>query len=184
MRLCLFMLVALALAACDQTEPPAPAPMATGVTENSAQSSARSAPVPAPAAALTAAGPASAVTADEDPGLQTAASVIRVDPLHLQGAMTVKLFGAGGGDPAMNGLQTSLAFFLSPAEGWKVFRVGDVLDYRVLSESPGRLDLELTESRLEPSDGSIGQAVRRVIVGWPLPADGAPPQTITITPAR
>ena len=52
-----------------------------------------------------------------DQALQDLASVIEVTPLTAQKNLSGKLFGVGGGDPAMNGLHTYLAFFRSPAEG-------------------------------------------------------------------
>ena len=141
--------------------------------------------VPAPAAApLTAACPAAIVQPDTDEGQQWAASVVALTPLTRQGDRTVKLFGTAGGDPAMNGLYTHVAFFDSPAEGWRVFRIGDFLDYRVLSESPGRVDLEFTESTMDEASGAIGSRTRRVIVGWSLAPEGAVPATVTVAPAQ
>ena len=136
------------------------------------------------AAPLTAAGPAAILQPDTDPNQQWAASVVRLDALENQGDRTVKVFGTAGGDPAMNGLYTHLAFFESPAEGWRVFRIGDFLDYRLLSEAPGRIDLEIDESVLDAATGQIGSRKRRIIVGWALPTDGSVPATVTVTPAR
>lgn len=82
------------------------------------------------------------VRPDADESLQWAASVVRLDPLRRQSG-TAKLFGTAGGDPAMNGLYTHLAFFQSVDEGWRVFRLGDFLSYRIVEESPGRLLLEV-----------------------------------------
>ena len=160
-----------------------------GLTACDAQVESRKAALPAesaaPAAApLTAAGPAAIVQPDADEGQQWAASVVELTPLTQQGERTVKLFGTAGGDPAMNGLYTHVAFFDSPAEGWRVFRIGDVLDYRVLSESEGRVDLELDESVMDEASGDIGSRKRRVIVGWAVAADGAVPDTVTVTPAQ
>ena len=90
----------------------------------------------------------------------------------------------GGGDPAMNGLYTHVAFFDSPAEGWRVFRIGDFLDYRVLSEAPGRVDLEINESTMDEATGNIGSRTRRIIVGWAVATDGSVPATVTVTPAQ
>lgn len=162
-----------------------------GLTACDAQVESRKAALPgeqaAPALAaapLTAAGPATIVQPDADEGQQWAASVVTLVELKVQGDRTVKLFGTAGGDPAMNGLYTHLAFFDSPAEGWRVFRLGDVLDFRVLSESEGRVDLELDESVMDNASGEISSRTRRVIVGWALPADGSPPATVTVSPAR
>ena len=133
---------------------------------------------------LVANGPAATVQPGADMNTQWAASVVRLDPLDQQGGATVKLFGTAGGDPAMNGLYTHIAFFKSSAEGWSVFRIGDVLDYEILSEAPGRVDLRLEESMLDEATGQIGSRERRVIVSWTPGADEAPPASISVTPAR
>ena len=162
-----------------------------GLTACDAQVETRKAALPgeqaAPATAaapLTASGPAAIVQPDADEGQQWAASVVELTPLARQGDRTVKLFGTAGGDPAMNGLYTHVAFFDSPAEGWRVFRIGDFLDYRVLSESEGRVDLEIDESTMDQASGEIGSRTRRLIVGWALATDGSVPATVTVTPAQ
>jgi hypothetical protein len=167
-----FLTVLLGLAACDAQ-----------VESRKAALPAEQA-VPAPVAPLIAAGPAVIVQPDADEGQQWAASVVELTPLSRQGDRTVKLFGTAGGDPAMNGLYTHVAFFDSPAEGWRVFRIGDFLDYRVLSESAGRVDLEIDESTMDEATGTIGSRTRRIIVGWALAADGSVPATVTIAPAQ
>ena len=139
---------------------------------------------PAPAAPLTAAGPAAIVQPDAEEGNHWAAAVVELTELTRQGDRTVKLFGTAGGDPAMNGLYTHVAFFDSPAEGWRVFRIGDILDYRVLSEAPGRVDLEVDESTMDEATGNIGSRTRRIVVGWALASDGSVPATVTVAPAQ
>lgn len=168
----LFLAAMAALAACDGE---------LKVRDMAEPAPERGAPVAAP---LTAAGPAATVQPDAEEGNQWAASVVELTPLTQQGDRTVKLYGTAGGDPAMNGLYTHVAFFDSPAEGWRVFRIGDVLDYRVLSESEGRVDLELDESVMDEASGDISSRKRRVIVGWAVAADGAVPDTVTVTPAQ
>lgn len=170
-----FLAALLALAACDtQVE-----------TRKAEVPAAEQAGTPAPAAApQTASGPAATLQPETAPDVQQAASVVSLDELKAQGNMTVKLFGTAGGDPAMNGLYTHLAFFQSPAEGWRVFRLGDVLEYRVLSEAPGRVDLEVRESTMDPATNAIGSRTRRVIIGWAVAADGSAPATVTVTPAQ
>ena len=168
-----FLLAVLALAACD-----------AGVESRDTVLPAEQPPSSPRAAPLTAAGPAAILQPDTDPNQQWAASVVRLDALENQGDRTVKVFGTAGGDPAMNGLYTHLAFFESPAEGWRVFRIGDFLDYRLLSEAPGRIDLEIDESVMDAATGQIGSRKRRIIVGWALPTDGSVPATVTVTPAR
>ena len=173
MKLVTFLFAVLALAACD-----------AGVESRDPVLPAEQPPSSPRAAPLTAAGPAAILQPDTDPNQQWAASVVRLDALENQGDRTVKLFGTAGGDPALNGLYTHVAFFESPAEGWRVFRIGDFLDYRLLSEAPGRIDLEIDESVLDAATGQIGSRKRRIIVGWALPTDGSVPATVTVTPAR
>ena len=177
MKPMLFLAALVGLAACD-----------TGVESRKeavppveGQSAAPTAPAPAP---LTAAGPASTLQPDAEVNLQWAASVVELTPLTRQGDVAVKLFGTAGGDPAMNGLYTHVAFFRSPAEGWRVFRIGDFLDYRVRSETPGRVDLEVDESVMDPATQRIGARKRRLIVAWTMGPDAAPPVAVTVTPAR
>ena len=172
-------LAVAALAGCEQA--PATAPAASSTPTPTAETSPREAQ--ASVAPLTVAGPAATISADPSPDAQTGAWVVRVDTLAKQGEATVKLYGMAGGDPAMNGLQTYLAFYLSPADGWRVFGVGDVLEYRVLSEAPGRVDLELEESVLNPETTVISSRRRRIILAWTPSADGAP-TAVTATPAR
>ena len=168
-----FLFAVLALAACD-----------AGVESRDPVLPAEQPPSSPRAAPLTAAGPAAILQPDTDPNQQWAASVVRLDALENQGDRTVKVFGTAGGDPAMNGLYTHLAFFESPAEGWRVFRIGDFLDYRLLSEAPGRIDLEIDESVMDAATGQIGSRKRSIIVGWALATDGSVPATVTVTPAR
>ena len=169
-----FLAALLGLAACD-----------AGVeTRKAAVPSAEQAMPAVPAAPLTAAGPAATLQPDTDENQQWAAAVVGLTPLTRQGDRTVKLFGTAGGDPAMNGLYTHIAFFDSPAEGWRVFRIGDFLDYRVLSEREGRVDREIVESTMDAASGEIGSRTRRIIVGWALATDGSAPATVTVTPAQ
>ena len=173
MKPLLFAAALIGLAACD-----------TGVESRKeavppAEQAASSATPP-----LAAAGPAATLQPDADPTLQQAAAVVSLDELTRQGSLTVKLFGTAGGDPAMNGLYTHVAFFQSPAEGWRVFRIGDFLDYRVLSEAAGRVDLEIEESVHDEASGQISSRKRKVIVGWAAPTDGSAPATVTVTPAQ
>jgi len=114
-----------------------------------------------------------------------AASVVKVDLLENQGeAPGVKLFGTAGGDPAANGLYTYIAFYISPGGDWAVFPVGDFIDYRILSDAPGRVDLEITETTIDEATGEMGSAILRVIINWTSAADDAPPENVTVTPAE
>jgi hypothetical protein len=131
-----------------------------------------------------ASGPGPAVVRpDAEESLQWAASVVQLDPLRRQGG-TVKLFGTAGGDPAMNGLYTYLAFFEpAPGDGWRIFRLGDFLSYRIVGEAPGRLTLEVRESVLDEASGTIGARTRRLLVGW-RGRGGEPPASVSVTAAR
>lgn len=173
----LFIAALTALTACDS---------GVETRKDAAPATESSPPAAAPVevAPLVAAGPGVTVQPATDMNVQWAASVVRLDPLTKQGGPTVKLFGTAGGDPAMNGLYTDIAFFKSSAEGWSVFRVGDFLDYTVLSEAPGRVDLKVEESVMDEATGQIGSRERRLIVAWTPGADEAPPATITVTPAQ
>lgn len=134
---------------------------------------------------LTAAGEATQASRLEmNDNLAWAASVVELGALTHESNSGVKLFGLAGGDPAMNGLQTYLAFYESPAEGHQVFELGNFLDYRVLAEAPGRVDLEIQESTMDEASGTIGSRTRYVMITWTEGADGVPPMTITVTPAQ
>ena len=167
------------LAGCDR-EPNHPAPIETGAASGAGG---QTGPVPASAPVLVASGPAQALAPDPEDDLQMAAAVVELDELSQQGDLTAKLFGTAGGDPAMNGLYTYIAFFDSVPEGWRIFRLGDFLDYRILSEVPGRVDLEIDESTLDADTGVIGQRTRRVIVTWTAGPDATAPAAVSVAPA-
>ena len=135
---------------------------------------------PEQVAALTPSGSGQTLAPESDAMLQTAASVVELTPLEGQNA---KLFGTAGGDPAMNGLYVYVAFYIDPAEGWRVFRIGDFLDYRVLRAAPGVVDLELTESVMDSATQQIGSQKRRIILGWTPGENGAAPTAVTVTPS-
>lgn len=122
------------------------------------------------------------VQPDSDGNLQWSAWVVELDMLRRQGDATVKLFGTAGGDPAMNGLYTYLAFL--DGLDWRLFRLGDFLDYRVVSESRGRLLLEISESIFVDDAGRIGTRTRRLSVTWSPGADGAPPVSVSVAAVR
>jgi hypothetical protein len=116
-------------------------------------------------------------------GLQGAASVVELTYLQKQGDLSVKLFGTAGGDPAINGLYTYVAFFVGSANGWRVFKLGDFLEYRVVNEAPGTVDLEIKESVIDRASGDISSRLRRVILSWDF-ASGGEPEVISVTPAQ
>ena len=136
---------------------------------------------PAGAQPLGHAGPAT-VRPDESDGLQVAAGVSQVHALTHQGQADVSVFGLVGGDPAMNGEYIMLSFNGAPSDGAKVFRVGDVLEFHILSDAPGRLLLQVREN-IMGNNGNIGVQNRRVLVTWTPGRDGAAPASVTVRTA-
>ena len=133
--------------------------------------------------ALTPSGHGLPVKALPDANLQSYASVVEVHALAEATGMDGKIFGVAGGDPAMNGEQTYIAFYRSPAEGWWVYQIGDFLSFKVLGQSAGRVDLEVEESTMDQATGTIGKQTRRMILGFDVrPADDQP-VILRITPA-
>ncbi len=122
------------------------------------------------------------VPPDTDEGLQVAAGVSQVHVLPHQGDANVTVFGLTGGDPALNGEYIFLSFNGLPSEGSKIFRVGDVLEFHILSDSPGRMLLQVRENVMN-SDTEVGEATRRVLVTWTPGRDGAPPATVRVREA-
>jgi len=141
-------------------------------------------PAPTPGGSLVEAGQAVILQPETDDALQTAAAVVALDYLPDQGDLTAKMFGTAGGDPAMNGLYTYIAFYHSPAEGWRVFRIGDYLDYQIQAVSAGRVELRLGESVMDQATSEIGSRQTAVILSFAPGPDGAVPETVTVTPAR
>ncbi len=141
------------LAACTQQRPDADAPRASS---------------PAPVAA-SAAPPGVAIEVgrvDDDPALQSAASVIQIDPIE---GVDAKLFGTAGGDPAINGVYTYLAVFAGPNEGWAVFRIGDFNSYRVESASAQQVILSVSRSWIDPPSGDVRTVQERLSFAVPNP---------------
>ena len=115
----------------------------------------------------------------EDDDLQWAASVMQIHPMESQNA---KLFGVAGGDPAMNGLVTYLGLFAGPAEGWRVYRIGDFEEWTVSEESRRRVVLNARESRMDENDEIVTED-RRLIIEFRMGENGESDR-VTITPAR
>lgn len=124
---------------------------------------------------------------EEDMQHQYSASVIERTPLEHQGegehALAVHLYGTAGGDPAMNGLNTFIAFYQSPADGYKVFMIGDFNSYRVVSERLGEVVLQVDENIMSDA-GEIGSRTRRLRVSWTPPADSTAPTTVRVADVR
>ncbi|HYD12369.1 MAG TPA: hypothetical protein VEC11_05950 [Allosphingosinicella sp.] len=122
------------------------------------------------------------VEPDTDEYLQHAASVARVVVLERQGDAGASLFSTTGGDPAMNGEYIYLSFGSDPREAAQIFRVGDVLEWRVVAETPGRVLLAVRENVMN-ADGEIGERRRRVAVTWTPGPGGAAPTAVTVATA-
>jgi hypothetical protein len=123
------------------------------------------------------------VQPEEQDNLQWAAAVVKMTELRDQGQLgAVKLFGVAGGDPAVNGLNVFLAFYLSPAEGFRIFRIGDFLDYRLVSQRAGQITLAIRENTVSRST-AIGVRSRRLTIAWPVRGDTVP-STISVRDVR
>jgi len=129
------------------------------------------------------AGAPATVQPDTDEYLQHAASVASVHQLNRQGDLSATIFSTVGGDPAMNGEYVFLSFSGSPHDAAQIFRIGDVLSYRIVAETRGRVLLQVTENVMNDS-GEIGTRSRRVAVTWTAGAAGAPPASVRVATAR
>lgn len=121
------------------------------------------------------------IQAEDQSEMQWAAAVASLKDLKRQGQGTVHFFGTVSGDPAMNGHQLFLSFFLSPAEGHRIFRIGDFLDYRVVSESPGRVVLAVRENTIDDRTTRIGVRNRRINLSWTNVRGEEAPASLRIT---
>lgn len=119
---------------------------------------------------------------DNDQNLEYAASVVQINIVPNQPGNSVKMFALAGGDPAMNGLQTYLAFYADVDVGWITFRIGDFLNYRILSATAGRINVQVGENYM--SGDEIGTRIRRFTLRWTMGRDDTPPATVTMTRAR
>lgn len=177
---------AVSLSGCDRlgaawTAFQAPkAPAAAGPAETPATTSPAATPAVAP---LTPSGHGLPVKALPGDNLQSWASVVEVHGLNQATGMDGKIFGVAGGDPAMNGLQTYIAFYRNPAEGWWVYQIGDFLSFKVLGQSSGRVDLEVEESTMDQATGTIGTRTGRMILGFNVGPAEEQPVILRITPA-
>lgn len=168
----------LALAACSKPKPPAnesdvvPLPPSVAPAATTPDG-----PTPAAAPAQPT-GPAEAVTLADDDSIQWAASVTEVVWLP---DLNAKLFSTAGGDPAINGLYTYLAF--PPEnndEGWTAYKLGDWESWKVIEQGPGRVLLQVRVSRIDPSSGNPVTEDKKLIVNWTTTGEN---HTVTVTPA-
>jgi hypothetical protein len=134
-------------------------------------------PAPDAASASSAGGAIEIGKVDDDPMIQSAASVVQVDSL---GGADAKLFGTAGGDPAINGIYTYLAVFAGPNEGWTVFKIGDFNSYTVESARPERVVLSVSRSWIDQPSGDVRTVQERLSFAVPKP-DAT---RILVTPQR
>ena len=167
----------LALAACSK---PKPATNESDVVPlPPAAQPAPTAPATAPQAAAPAqpTGPAEPAQARTDDFAVSGASVSDVVWLS---DIDAKLYSTTGGDPAINGLVTYIAFPPdSPDQGWTVFQVGDFEEWKVIDHAPGKVVLQVRVSRVDPSSGNPVTENKKLIINFTAGA----PRTVTVTPA-
>ena len=132
---------------------------------------------PAATDPATPAGPAVPVQATDDEGTVQAAYVTQVVWVPEIGA---KIFSTAGGDPAINGLYTHIAFPPeAPDESFRVFRIGDFESWEVTEKAPGRIVLSVRQSRIDEATGNPVTENKRWIVTW----QGELPTSVSVTPA-
>lgn len=154
----------LGVSACGEHKAPASRPKASAPTPMTVTR----APTRPTAPGL----PVSAVAPDD---LQEAASVSQ---FHAMPRLNAKVFSVSGGDPAVNGLVTYLGLFAGPADGWRVYPLGDFAAWKVVEARQGRIVIETREEVAGAGD----EIVRRtghvhVDYGW---SGGAPPNTVSV----
>ena len=88
--------------------------------------------------------------------LNTASKVLNAD---------VKLFSVLGGDPAMNGTQVSVAVYVDADQGYNVYELANVYDYKIAKQysNSAYLHLTLVRDYLTPK-GKIYQVESLLIV--------------------
>jgi hypothetical protein len=167
----------LALAACGKPAAPANESDTVPLPAPGATQTAGAAPAAAPTAPAKPAGPAESLPLLDEEGTEWAASVTEVVWLPN---IDCKLFSTAGGDPAINGLYTHIAFPPeNNGEGWKVFRIGDFESWKVTEQGPGKVVLAVRVSRIDPSSGNPVTEDKKLIVNF---TSGENP-TVTVTPA-
>lgn len=170
-------LAMLALAACSKPAEPAGESDTVPLPAPTTQPGAPPPATPAAAAPAQPAGPAEPAAETTDEFAVSGAHVTQVEWLPT---IDAKLFSSAGGDPAINGLLTYIAFPPeNNGEGWRVFRVGDFEEWKVSEQGPGRVVLTVRVSRIEPSTGNPVTEGKRLIVNF---TSGENP-TVTVTPA-
>lgn len=148
------------------------APEKTDAPKPSDESAAVATPAAPNAATLTAA------ELPRDAGAENgdAASVAKVIHLDREGA---KLYSTIGGDPAINGEYVFLAVDGGPAEGWRIYKVGDFNTWELVEQSPERVVLKVSHSAVAES-GDIVTYEQKIAVA--IPAPDAAVESVALTP--
>jgi hypothetical protein len=76
-----------------------------------------------------------------------------------------------------------LAFYHSPAEGFRIFPIGDFEEYRLVSQQPGRVVITVRQTSHTGGSNPFKTSARRLTITWPLRGETIP-DTITVTDAR
>jgi hypothetical protein len=95
---------------------------------------------------------------------QAAESVAKVIMLDRGDA---KLFSTVGGDPAINGEYVFLALVGDPAEGTKVFQIGDFNTWSLVSQTPDSAVLLVNRSAIDEVTGEIVTFEQKLTVAVP-----------------
>lgn len=165
LRILLLSAVMLVPAACE-----APAQQATAVPRGTTAPAARP---------WSATGPAQTIAAVAETELQEAAAVSQLHSIEAQDA---KVFSISGGDPAVNGLVTYLGLYISSAEGWRVYPIGDFAEWQVAEITDQRVILSARQDTAT-SEGTIQSRDLRVRVDFTW-VDEMPAPSITVTKGR
>jgi hypothetical protein len=85
----------------------------------------------------------------------TAAYVDYVEHIKDQN-LDAKIFSVSGGDPVMNGALLNLAVFINLEEGWNVYELANVRDYKLLkSAKKGYIKIKLVRDTFDSDENII-----------------------------
>lgn len=154
----------LGLSACGEHKAPTVSPKATAPT-----------PMTVTRAPTRPTTPGQTMPAVAPEDMQEAASVSQ---FHAMPRLNAKVFSVSGGDPAVNGLVTYLGLFAGPADGWRVYPLGDFAAWKVVEAGQGRIVVETREEAAD-ADGGLVKRTGHVHVGYDWHG-GAPPNAISV----
>ena len=163
-RAILILTVILGLSACGEPASPKGQPRAPPPT-----------PMPVTRAPARPTGPGAVVPAVAPDALQEAASVSQ---FHAMPRLNAKVFSVSGGDPAANGLVTYLGLFGGPAEGWRVYPIGDFSAWRVVEAGPGKIVVAIRQDTAGPN-GDIQNRTGHVHIAFDWRGE-TPPDAISV----